>query len=372
MYAPFSATAQQTLTASHSINVRATAFTAALGVQANLPVSGGSVTVDGTSQVRREATITIADPTLWPANPLDMLSVIGSELSIEYGIVIPGQGTEWIPLIRGGISKAARTIPVDNNGGVTLSIVDRSARVAEDRLLAPTQVGGGSTTVVQAITALVQDAFPAVVVVDKTGSSAIAPVLDIDKDRWAAVEQLADSIAAECFFDQVGQLVVRPQPTLADPTVWVVGTGRSGVLVRRSDEQTRDLVYNAVVASGARTDGTTAPVTVTVTDSDPASPTYWGGPFGKKPRFYSSPLLTTTLQATTAAQALLERVRGMQASVSLEALCNPALEAGDVVLVKGASTREAHILDKVTVPLDPRTTQQLSTRSKVLPSESSS
>jgi hypothetical protein len=371
VYSPFSATAQQTLTASHSINVRATAFTAALGVQANLPVSGGSVTVDGTSQVRRGATVTIADPTLWPANPLDMLSPLGSELSIEYGIVIPGQGTEWIPLIRGGISKAARTIPVDNSGGVTLSIVDRSARVAEDELLAPMQVGGGSTTVVQAITALVQDAFPAVVVVDLTGSSAIAPVLDIDKDRWAAVEKLADSIAAECFFDQVGRLVVRPQPTLADPTVWVVSTGPRGVLVEREDQQSRDLVYNAVVVSGARTDGT-PPVTVTVTDSDPASPTYWGGPFGKKPRRYASPLITTTSQATTTAQALLERVRGMQASVDLRALCNPGLEAGDVALVRGASSREVHILDKITVPLDPRTTQQLTTRSKVLPSESSS
>lgn len=370
MYSPFSATAQQTLTASHSINVRAAAITAALGIQKNLPVAGGSVTVDGTSQVRRAATITIADPTLWPANPLDMLSPLGSELSIEYGIVIPGLPTEWIPLIRGGISKAARTIPVDSSGGVTLSIVDRSARVAEDRLLAPMQVGGGSTTVVQAITTLVQDAFPAVVVVDLTGSSAIAPVLDIDKDRWAAVEQLADSIAAEAFFDQRGQLVVRPQPTLADPTVWVVATGDGGVMVKRSDQQTRDLVYNAVVASGARTDGT-PPVTVTVTDSDPSSPTYWGGPFGKKARFYASPLLLTTLQATSAGQALLERVKGMQASVDLEALCNPGLEAGDVVLVKGARTREAHILDKFTVPLDPRTTQQLSTRSKVLPADSS-
>jgi hypothetical protein len=362
---PISAVAQSVLAGSHAVSLRATAYTAALGIQPNLPIAGGSVKVDATSQVRRTASLTIADPSLWPASPVDILSPLGSELLVEYGIAIPGAAMEWIPLIRGGITDAGRDVPVRE--GMSLTIADRSARVAEDRLLAPTQVGGGTTTVVQAITTLVQDAFPGVTVIDKTGSSTVAAVLDVDRDRWDACEKLADSIGCEVFFDAVGQLVVRPQPTLADTVVWVVAAGAGGIMVSRNDKLTRDLVYNAVVASGQRTDGA-APVTVTVTDNDPSSPTYWGGPFGKKPRFYSSPLITTTGQATTAGQALLERARGMQASVSLEAICNPALDAGDVVMVHGTGW-EAHILDGITVPLEVRGAQQLTTRSKTLPSE---
>jgi hypothetical protein len=364
-----SATAQLLLTSSHSVSVRATAYTSTFGIVPNLPVAGGSVTADATSKVRRTATITIADPTLWPANPTDMLSPLGSELLIEYGIVIPGMADpEWIPLITGGITKAARTLPTGSQG-IPITLADRSARVAEDRFISPGQVGGGSTTVVQAITALVQHTLPGVVVIDLTGSTAIAPTLDVDKDRWDAVEQLADAIGAEAFFDQLGRLVVRLQPTLAGPTVWEINTGSRGVLVERSDEATRDLVYNEVVATGQRTDGT-SPVFADVVDTDPSSPTYWGGPFGKKPRFYSSPLLTTTLQATNAATALLERVRGQQASVSLTAITNPALEPGDVIKVRTSSTPQAHVIDTVVTSLEVRTAQQITTRSKTLPAES--
>jgi hypothetical protein len=365
-----SALAAQTLTSSHQMAVRGTAYTAALGTLSDLPISGGTVTADATSQVRRTATVQIADPALWPAHPLDVLSPLGSELLIEYGIVLPGVGIEWVPVIQGVISGAERVLPVSTGqGAVTLTLADRSSRVAEDRLDGPTQTLANAT-VVSEIARLIQLTLPSVTVTDLTGSAQIANQITIARDKWAdGVEVLATSIGAECFADVNGNFVIRPTPQITDPVRWVTASGRGGVLVTYDQKLTRDLVYNRVVASGVTTDGT-APVTVGVSDLDPTSPTYYGGPFGKKPRFYASPLLTTSAQATTTANALLAKVKGLQATVTLSQVTNPALEPGDVVLLRDAGTVEAHIVDTLTVPLSHKDIQQLTTRSLTLPAES--
>lgn len=364
-----SSVAQQVLATSHAIAVRATAYTAALGVIPNLPISGGSVSADATSQVRRTASITIADPTLWPAKPLDILSALGSELGIEYGIVIPGGGTEWVPLIQGVITSVTRTLPVGGSG-LAVELADRSSKVAEDEFTSPVQIGGGSTTYVQAITALVTHLYPTVVVHDTTGNTALCPVLDVAKDRWAdGVEHLTLAIGAEAFFDQVGALVIRPQPTLNDPIAWRASTGPGGVLVTRSDQQKRELVYNQTIVTGMRSDGT-SPVYAVAQDLDPTSPTVVGGAFGIKTRRQASALVTTQPQAVTAAAALLERARGEQATVDVTQIVNPALAPGDVLSLRSGTSSGLYIIDKVTTPLDPGTAQQITTRGKILPPES--
>lgn len=361
-----SPTAQQTITASHSISIRATANTAALG-SVTVPVSGGSVTADATSQVRRTATVVIADPTLWPSNPLDILSPLGSELYVEYGIVIPGGACEWIPLITGVITDVERTVPASQ--GLQVALADRSSKVTEDEFVSPTQIGGGTTTYVQALVGLVQHLYPNVVVLDTTGNTTVCPVLDVNKDRWSeGVEQITTAIGAEAHFDQQGRLVVRPQPTLAGNIVWQATTGAGGVLVSETSAQKRELVYNQVIASGMRSDGT-SPVYAVAQDTDATSPTLYGGPFGAKTRRFSSALLTTQPQALSAAQALLERTRGEQANVTLTTIANPALEPGDLIKVRTPVSSTLYIVDKVTTPLEPGTAQQITTRSKVLPPE---
>lgn len=362
--------AQQVIATSHSIAVRATATTAAFGVVAGIPVAGGSVTADATSQVRRTATVTISDPTTYfPANPLDVLSPLGSELLVEYGIVIPGVGVEWIPLITGVIQDGTRVLP---NGDLTITLADRSSHVAEDVFTSPTQIGGGTTTYVQALTALITHMYPSVVVLDSTGNSVVCPTLEVNKDRWAdGVEQITLAIGAEAYFDQIGRLVVRPQPTLSGPIVWQIRVGTGGVLISRTDKQSRELVYNQVVASGMRSDGT-SPVYAIVQDTDPTSPTVWGGSFGARTRTFSSALLTTQAQATAAATALLEQCRGYQADVTLTTVANPALEPGDVLKLPSSTGSALYIVDKVVTGLDPGTAQQITCRSKTLPPESSS
>jgi len=364
---PLSAAAALMLEESHAIDVRVTVVSPTAGQITGLAVSGGEVVADATSKVRRTATIQVS-PEHWPVSPQGLLAPYGSTATIEYGIIVPDGSTEWVPVFHGYLDNTSRTRPLSGSGDIEVKLVDPAARVAEDRFDSPTQTVSGAT-VVSEITRLVQQTLPGTAVIDLTGSTQVAPVMEIEQERWDGVEQLADSIGAEAFFDTSGRLVIRPQPTVDDTVVWTVRVGDRGSVITAKDILTRDGVYNRVVAVGQRSDGT-PPVQAVVSDTDPESPTLYGGPFGRKPRRYSSPLLTTVDQAATAAAALLARVRGVAARVEVETLPNPALEPGDVVLVDAVDgTQTRHILDRVTIPLDVASGQSLGTRSPDLPPE---
>lgn len=366
---PLSTAAHFSLTQTHTIDIRATAYGPFGTVE--IPVSGGAITSDATSQIRRSGSIN-TDPSLWPVNPRSVLAPLGTEVQVDFGIVLPGGVVEWVPLIRGLLTEASRRQPIGSDSSLPLTVVDRSARVAEDRFTAPTQTVAGATAVTE-IRRLIQETLGvSVPVVDYTGSVAVAAVLDLERERWTdGVEKLADAIGAEAFFDPEGGGVIRLQPTLEDVVRWVVSSGDTGILLTREDKLTRERTYNGVVASGQRSDGT-APASAIVWDTDPLSPTYYLGSFGRKPRFYTSSLLTTNAQCTATATALLARAKGTAAQMSLTAVCNPALEAGDVILVRDADTgaETRHILDKVTVPLSPKDAQTFATRSLELDPES--
>jgi hypothetical protein len=364
--------AQIVLTRSRTVSIRATAFTAAYGAVSDLPVVSGSIGVDSTSQGRRTGTVGIGNAAYWPDDPLDVLSPIGTELFVEYGILLPTGTYEWVPLIRGPITDATRQQPITGNTALTITVADRSQKVAEARFDQPAQTVSGATTVAE-IRRLVTEVLPSVTVTDQTGNTRVAPVLDMERERWAdGIEKLADSIGAEAFADPAGAFVIRDTPTLDAVPVWLIAAGEGGVLLKLDEKLTRDRTYNRVVASGQRTDGT-PPVWAAVSDTNPASPTYIDGPFGIKPRFYASPLLTTTQQCTLAATSLLARYTGMWGSVTITALVNPALDAGDVILVRDDTGRtSAHIVDTLSIPLTPGESQQIGTRSQALPEETES
>jgi hypothetical protein len=363
--------ARAQLATSHTIDVRAVVDSPTFGTR-YLPIVDGAVEVDAGSQVRRTATI-VTDPNLWPTTPDDLLAPFGTTCRIDRGIVIPGQDEpEWVPLGLFYLSKNQRTRSASATSAPTVSLVDLSQRVAEARFEAPTQTLSGATYVSE-ITRLIREVLGATwPVVDLTGSTAVCPVMEMQRERWQdGIEKLSDAIGAETFFDQTGAAVIRSQPTLSDVTVWYARTGPAGNILSTDEEWNRDDVWNVWVVSGVRADGT-PPVSATVADTDPLSPTYVSGPFGRKPRFYSTPLATTTGQCTTIGQAMLARYTGRGCRVGLNLFVNPAIDAGDVIDVTDEDLgRAQHIIDKVTIPLGTGGSQPLETRSNLmLPSES--
>jgi hypothetical protein len=351
------AAAEASLNRSHGIDSRVLAITQTQG-RLVLPVDSYEVRSDAKSQVRRTATVRVTDDSYWPILPEDPLSPLSSLLSIEYGILLPGGDVEYVPVFYGIVTDAEISRP---DGVISIKAADLSLRVAENRLDGPMTMNT-SATIVAEITRLIQETIPGVTVTDLTGSTRACPALVVERERWKdGVEKLADALGAEVFADTVGGFAIRPQPTLADAPVWTVTGGDEGVLIEAVERSNRELVHNRVIADG--TPVSADPVRGIVTDTDTNSPTYWGGPFGKRPRFYSSPLLTTVAQCESTAAAFLARSKGAQASITLSTLVHPGLEAGDVLAVELPDGRQQrHIIDSVTIPGSASAAQPITSR----------
>ena len=93
------------------------------------------------------------------------------------------------------------------------------------------------------------------------------------------------------------------------------------------------------------------PVWDVVTDNNPQSKTYWGGPFGHVPKFYSNPNFTTKAQCTATATNMLAEATAENCNLDFTMLPNPALEPGDIVeLVRLDGKIENHVVDAMTIP----------------------
>ncbi len=335
------------LTESHTPSVRVTLLLASGGVE-NLDITGGSVTVDRGQAIRRTCSVTIADPSLIPRTASDKLAVYGSKMRISRGVQYADGSTERVPL---GMFRLDGVEGDVDDGPVTLSGKGLEAIVQDDKFTAPYRVSG---TAVSAIATLIQRSIPDAAVVNRATDAAIgARTWDVEGDPWAAVQECATAIGAECYADADGVFIVAelPDPLSVTP-VWTVATGEGGAYIKASRGMKVDGVFNGWLARGDNTEAGTTPVSALVTDDDPTSPTYWSGPFGHRPAFYSSSTITTVSAATSAATLKLRASKAPNATGDLSSLPNPALEPGDVLRVIYADgTGELHQIQSLSVPL---------------------
>lgn len=316
----------------------------------DLDHTGGSVTVDRGQATRRTCTATCPDPSVIPRTPADELATYGARLRISRGIDYgDGSQPELVPL---GVFRLDSVEGDVSDGPVTLQGKDLSAIVADDKFTAPYRVTG---TVASAITELIQRSIPGADVISQVPSTVIGSrVFDVEADPWAGVQEIAAAAGAECYATPDGEFVIATLPDLltADP-VWAVEATDGGVYVSGSRGMSSAGVYNGVLARGENTSDNVAPVKALVYDNDPTSPTYWGGPYGRRPMFYSSSTLITTAACTAAATLRLAQAKAPNASGDISSLPNPALEPGDVLRVMHEDgSRELHQVAAFTVPLD--------------------
>lgn len=188
------------------------------------------------------------------------------------------------------------------------------------------------------------------------------PSASSTSDRWALVQGgssqtgIASAMAAEIFCDAAGVFVIQPIPTLNDPAVWTIRTQQVQTLNDLQQSYDRSNVPNLVAVSGQPASGEATVGPVFAWDSDPNSLTYAGpdpvhhpelsGPYGVKTTSYSSPLLTDLGQCQSAAQTYVKQLTGAQKQLTLYWFNNPAVQAGDVVVVEvGPNMFETHLVD---------------------------
>jgi hypothetical protein len=95
------------------------------------------------------------------------------------------------------------------------------------------------------------------------------------------------------------------------------------------------------------------PVWAWAFDNDPASPTYFYGPYGQRVRFYSSQFFTSVTQCQAYADRLLIESLSPSQTLSIGGSPIPFLEAGDPVTIvseQGYPTA-SYLLQKTSLPL---------------------
>lgn len=361
---PVSDAFKTALTRSYTLAVRADLLFDRQRQSTVLKLISGSVTLDRTAEIRGRCDVTIGATGLIPTGPFDAITPFGAELQLWRGIAF-ADGPELVSLGIFGI----QDVNVDSTGGTIRIVGFDRAQAVKDAELESTYVVPAGSNYGSAIRALIDAGVPGLEY-RFASTDEVTPLLvfadDTDGGRWAKALEMATSIGCDLYFDGDGRCVLEPVPDPASDPVATFTDGEDGTLVSASKAWSRAQSYNAVIAYSSNPADSGPPARAIVRDLDPTSPTYWDGPFGRKPKRYASPLITTGTQAQSAAAALLRQVLGVAQGVDVSTVPQPHLEPGDIVRVRNASVEldEVNVLDSVTIPLDLGTAMSAGVRAR--------
>jgi hypothetical protein len=291
-------------------------------------VTTGEVDIDDVA-VRRSLRMSMVDVdgTLTPADAKDLLAPKGTEVRVYKGLVLSDGSTEWVPLGTFGVEEPE--VQAHQPGTrINLTGYDRVDAIRLRRFDAPWSVASGTPTS-QAIGDIVTSRLSCPTRLATTGNTTTEVVFDELSDPWDAVRAIAEADSMIAYFDPLGTLVVEPD---VETETGVVYQGGEGSLLLDCERTIRsDTTYSGVIVKSSHPD--IAPIRVVLWDTDPNSPTYYLGPFGKRPYGFASPLITDSGMATTAATTILARVSRMKQSITVNTIGNPGHDIGDVITV---------------------------------------
>ncbi len=332
-------------------------------------MAGGTVTLDTTAEVLATCSFQCLDPAglLTPlVSGGGQLNPEGVELQIFAGYDINGDVTLFSQGIFGvqecdAVSGSGTTSP-----GPVLSVTgnDRAFRVSAAQFTDALSVAAGGT-VAEGVLAILAAQAPwcTRTNIAPSASTIAAQAFQPGDDPWAAIQKICASAGQLAFFDAHGVFCVIDDPS-ANPTKPVVtfidGPGQLATSVSRVTSNSPG--YNGVVVVGQALGNSSAVISGSAFDLNPASRTYALGPYGKRP---APPVQVSTVStdadAAKMAQALLPQVLGMTLQTVVDCVPLFFLRAYDLFYVqnRATQTREVAILEQATIPLDYSTLESL-------------
>lgn len=303
----------------------------------DLALASWSIDVDSSRATRRTGSATFADydAAFVPLSAASVVAPFGVELRLRQRLETPSGFTDWRSLATLVLNDAT-TVDV---GPIELSVLgaDRASKVAEARLSAPYTIASG-TNVETAIRNLIQNQVPDLPT-SFASTAATTPLLILNEedDPWQRAQEIAGAAGMELFFDPDGVCTLRVPSDPSDPSASIAysySDGADSILTELQVSMNTEQSYSHAVFIGIGPDGNAA-VRADAFDLDPLSPTYFDGPFGDKPVFLKTTIVSPNAgnaqtQANQAAQALLNRKKGAFLEVSFESIPIP-LEASDVI-----------------------------------------
>jgi len=327
----------------------------------DLPILDGSVNLSWSSATYASLSLDIAVDDLTASELVaddgsDKLAPYGNEIRIRKGVQLASGAESWADL---GIFRIDRTTMSDSGGELSISIdgLDRSAAIIEagfEQAFTIASATGCGTAILSILAFEVDSGKFSYNASDFTKADEVTlPLLGFEAgdDRWDACQAIAEAASgSRLYFDGTGTLRLTSPVPSALPLL-EIAEGSDGVLLSASKDFSREGGYNRVEVRGESSGND--PAYGEWEDTDPNSPTRYGGKFGRLTYRYSSEYITDDDQADVVAQTIGEQKKGTSQSISFTSLANPALEPGDTVRIRRERLKidEDHIIDELTIPL---------------------
>lgn len=168
--------------------------------------------------------------------------------------------------------------------------------------------------------------------VDPSLTDRTCPRMTWGESRTDALREIANAWPARLRESMFGVVeFLPPLDEVPDPVLWL-HHGEGGTLVSAYPDGSDDGLYNVVVARGTETDDAGAPLVQA--EAEQLTGPLRVSRFGDKPRFFASPLLTSTGRAAAAARTMLADT--VRESITIPVTCapDPRIELDDAVEVK--------------------------------------
>lgn len=316
---------------------------------ATLFAQGGSVEMDSRRGIGRTCNLELG-----PTDVLDLDAVYALitspsvEVTIARGLMVNGVA-ELVPLGVFSVDTIKR-----NRRTIQMQGSDRSKKISRARFTDAYTITAG-TTLADAGTALLQSRWSQMPCDFGNVTDTVQVGLTFDgganSDPWAQARNLFADHGYELVVNGSGiaKAVTVPDPAKVAAS-FDFGIGETNLVTDPQASTSFEQTYNGVIVTGEGS-GVTTPVRGEAWDTDPTSPTYYQSGFGLVPRFYSSPLLTTSDMCVKAAQTMLAKSKGRVQQFEATAVVNPALEPLDVVAAAMVGVSSRYVVDKLTMPL---------------------
>jgi len=358
---------------SHEARLRVTLYDAG-GLVGTLPVVSVRLKIDGTAAIRRTGTIEVAiDP--WGTasrDVIEQINVQAGEVKIEHGIAWPNEPTDWVTIARMRIADGSKALLAATRN---IELYDRALLIQEYNFptvwpmdkVKPSPPGVPELYIDLIERAVAQTLPDVTIVVDPTIDITEKPLpyqsFGRGDDRLDAIITMAEALDAEFFNNNEGDFVLADANTVVTTPVWTVSAGEEGVLVSMEETFNRQEQYNAVGLTASAEDEQDK--YAFVWDDDPASPTFFDGPFGKRPIFLSETYahMPTIAKVESTAIRRLQAYLGATRSLRLNTLYNPLLQPGDRITVEWPDgTSEVQIIDVIDLTLGDGASMGIETR----------
>jgi hypothetical protein len=332
-------------------------------VQVTLTRAGTSVTLEPTAlrltqdsrrSMRWDGSLTVADPSLAPTRPQDLLAPFGTRVSVQLGVELLDGTISAVPY--GQFMATATRVGIQPDSQITqLTLLDLAETIERYRFEEPLTIVDG-TDLAAMVNAVVTSRIGVNPNIPSTGRLLGADRvfgLSPETGPWSEVQDVLNGFGLTAWFDRSGQVQIGTLDVSSANAVQL-----PGVTSLTADFDTRP--YNVVVVRGEPLDS--PPVFSIAMDEDPGSPTYAGtspgsSPYGRVTKFYTSQLIYTQQQADDAAAQMLQEEIGGGASWSGARGYDPTLDPMDVYNIAG----QVLAVDAVTVDVTGETSIQFRT-----------